>query len=131
MSGSTSSNALNLLNWKRVRTGRLSLLRRATCTIPSTFPTIDHSCGDGKSSQPARAWRRSNLKPAIGIFSSTAQTSPHIPGNAPATPHAPPARQRRQFFAAKREAASERMRKRLGAKNKAESRGQTEGRQQV
>jgi len=89
------------------------------------------SCGDGKSSRPARAWRRSNLKPAIGIFSSTAQTSPHIPGNAPATPDAPAARQRRQFFAAKIEAASKRMRKRWGAKKKAESRGQTEGRQQV
>jgi hypothetical protein len=59
-----------------------------------------------------RERRRSNLKPAIGIFSSTAQTSPHIPGNAPASPHAPAARQRCQFFATKREAASERMRKR-------------------
>ena len=44
VSRSTPLNALNLLNWKRVRTGQLSLLRRsrpATCTIPSTFPSIE------------------------------------------------------------------------------------------
>jgi hypothetical protein len=50
------------------------------------------SCRDGKSGQPARPWSR-QLIPATGMFSSTAQTSPHIPGKAPATPHAPAARE--------------------------------------
>jgi hypothetical protein len=60
--------------------------RSAQSRLP--FGLSDRSCGDGKSRQPARPWSQSNLIPAIGIFSSTAQTSPHIPGKAPATPHA-------------------------------------------
>jgi hypothetical protein len=56
------------------------------------FGPSDRSCRDGKSRQPARPWSR-QLIPATGVFSSTAQTSPHVPSKASATPHAPAARE--------------------------------------